>query len=226
VVLKAGRNDTTRAHAALEQLCCHYWQPLYAYVRRVGHSPEDAQDLTQEFFARLLERNVVAKADPERGRFRSFLLASLKNFLAHEWEKNRAQKRGGRVQVLPLEFDTAETRCAPQAAVADTPEKAFDRQWAISLLDVVLARLRADYANCGKDDLFLGLKEVLTGGRAEIPYRELAGQLGMSEGAVKVAAHRLRLRYRELLREEIANTVTGPCEVEEELRHLFAALGR
>ena len=225
VVLTAGRSDTTRARAALEQLCRHYWQPLYAYVRRVGHPPEEAQDLTQEFFARLLERNTVARADPARGRFRSFLLASLKNFLAHEWEKARAEKRGGRVQIIPLEFDTAESRCAPEPANTDTPDKIFDRQWALSLLDVVLARLRADYADCGKDDLFLGLKETLTGGRSEIPYRELGGRLGMSEGAVKTAAHRLRQRYRELLREEIANTVAGPEEAEEELRHLFAALG-
>ena len=150
VVLTAGRSDTTRARAALEQLCRHYWQPLYAYVRRVGHPPEEAQDLTQEFFARLLEHNTIARADPARGRFRSFLLASLKNFLAHEWEKARAQKRGGRVQVIPLEFDTAETRCAPELANTDTPDKIFDRQWALSLLDVVLARLRADYADCGQ----------------------------------------------------------------------------
>lgn len=224
VVVAAGRSDTPRARAALEQLCRHYWQPLYAYVRRVGHPPEESQDLTQEFFARLLERNTIARADPARGRFRSFLLASLKNFLAHEWEKARAQKRGGRVQVLPLEFDTAETRCAPEPANTDTPDKIFDRQWALSLLDVVLARLRADYADCGKDDLFLGLKETLTGGRSEIPYRDLGTRLGLSEGAVKVAAHRLRQRYRELLREEIANTVAGPAEAEEELRHLFAAL--
>ena len=129
------------------------------------------------------------------------------------------------MQVIPLEFDTAETRCAPELANTDTPDKIFDRQWALSLLDVVLARLRADYADCGKDDLFLGLKATLTGGRSEIPYRELGGRLGMSEGAVKTAAHRLRQRYRQLLREEIVNTVAGPEEAEEELRHLFAALG-
>jgi RNA polymerase sigma-70 factor (ECF subfamily) len=224
-VLTAGRSETPRARTALEQLCRHYWQPLYTYVRRVGHPREEAQDLTQEFFARLLERNTVAKADPARGRFRSFLLGSLKNFLAHEWEKARAQKRGGRVQVIPLEFDTAETRCAPELANTDTPDKIFDRQWALSLLDIVLARLRADYADCGKDDLFLALKETLTGGRSEIPYRKLGGRLGMSEGAVKTAAHRLRQRYRELLREEIVNTVAGPEEAAEELRQLFAALG-
>ena len=224
VVVAAGRSDPPRARAALELLCRHYWQPLYVYVRRVGHPPEEAQDLTQEFFARFLEHNTVAKADPARGRFRSFLLGSLKHFLAHEWEKARAQKRGGRGQIIPLAFDTAETRCAPEPANPDSPDKIFDRQWALSLLDIVLARLRADYADCGKDDLFLGLKETLTGGRSEIPYRELGGRLGMSEGAVKVAAHRLRQRYRELLREEIAHTVAGPEDAEAELRHLFAAL--
>lgn len=224
-VLAAGRNDTTQSRGALEQLCRNYWPPLYAYVRRLGYSPHDAQDLTQEFFASLLERHAVAKADPERGRFRSFLLASLKNFLAHEWEKARAQKRGGRVQVIPLDHDTAETTCVQPAAPDDTPDQAYDRQWALSLLDLVLRRLRKEYADCGRDDLFAGLKDTLSGGRSEIPYRDLAARLAMSEGAVKVAAHRLRQRYRELLREEIANTVSGPEEIEEELRQLFAALG-
>jgi RNA polymerase sigma-70 factor (ECF subfamily) len=224
VVLAAGRNDTTRARAALEQLCRAYWHPLYAYVRRAGQSPEEAQDLTQEFFARLLAQNTVARADPRRGRFRSFLLASLKHFLANEWEKARAQKRGGRVQFLTLQFDTAETRCVQPAAPGDTPDRAFDCQWALALLDLVLGHLRKEYTDSGRDALFLGLKDTLMGGRTEIPYRELAARLDMSEGAVKVAAHRLRQRYRELLREEIAHTVAGPEEVEEELTHLFAAL--
>jgi len=224
VVLAAGRSDTTRARTALEQLCHHYWQPLYAYVRRTGHSREEAQDLTQAFFARLLAQNTVARADPARGRFRSFLLGSLKHFLAHEWEKGRAQKRGGEAQFLALEFDTAETRCLQPIAPGDTPDRAFDRQWALALLEVVLGRVRREYRDAGRDELFVGLKDTLTGGRSEIPYRELAARLGLSEGAVKVAAHRLRHRYRELLREEITNTVAGPEEVEEELKHLFAAL--
>jgi RNA polymerase sigma-70 factor (ECF subfamily) len=223
-VLAAGRSDTTHALAALEQLCCHYWHPLYAYVRRAGYSREEAEDLTQEFFARLLAQNTVARADPARGRFRSFLLASLKNFLANEWDKARARKRGGGAQLLPLEFDTAETRCAHPVAPGDTPDRAFDRQWALTLLDVVLGRLRQEYTKAGREDLFLGLKDTLAGGRAEIPYRDLGAGLGLSEGAVKVAAHRLRRRYRELLREEIANTVAGPEEIEEELRQLLAAL--
>jgi RNA polymerase sigma-70 factor (ECF subfamily) len=224
VVLTAGRNDTTRARAALEQLCRNYWHPLYAYVRRSGHSPEEAQDLTQEFFARLLAQNTVARADPARGRFRSFLLGSLKHFLAHEWEKARAQKRGGGAQLIPLDFDTAESRWVQPVAPGDTPDRAFDRQWALALLDVVLGRVRKEYTDSGRDELFVGLKDTLTGGRSEIPYSELAARLGLSEGAVKVAAHRLRQRYRDLLRVEIASTVAGPEEVEEELKHLFAAL--
>lgn len=207
VVLTAGRSDTTRAHAALSRLCETYWYPLYAYVRRRGHSPEDAQDLTQEFFARLLARNTVAKADPERGRFRSFLLASLKNFLAHEWEKACAQKRGGQARLISLDLDTAETRYAQPIAPGDTPDKAFDRQWALALLDVVLGRLRKEYADGGRGSLFLTLKETLAGGRSEISHRELGDRLDMSEGAVKVAAHRLRQRYRGLspLRRESAH---------------------
>ena len=224
VVLTAGRNDTARARAALEQLCRNYWHPLYAYVRGAGYSREEAEDLTQEFFARLLAQNSVARADPARGRFRSFLLASLKHFLANEWEKARARKRGGGAQLLPLEFDTAETRCAQPVAPGDTPDRAYDRQWALALLDVVLGQLRREYRHAGREDMYLGLKDTLSGGRSEIPYRELGARLGLSEGAVKVAAHRLRQRYRELLRAEIANTVAGPEEVEEELQHLFAAL--
>ncbi len=225
VVLAAREEASPQSAEALEKLCRAYWYPLYAYVRRVGHSPEDAQDLTQEFFACVLERRVVAKADPERGRFRSFLLASLKNFLAHEWEKARAQKRGGRAQMVLLDFATAETRLGQPAAPGDSPDRAFDRQWALSVLDLVLGRLRDEYADSGRDNLFRALKETLSGGRSEIPYRELGARLGLSEGAVKVAAHRLRKRYRELLREEIAQTVAGPDEIEAELRELFAALG-
>jgi len=225
VVVSTGHSDTARARDALSKLCQTYWPPLYAYVRRVGHSPEDAKDLTQEFFARLLERNSFAQADRERGRFRSFLLGSLKNFLASEWEKACAQKRGGRAHIISLELDTAETRCAQLVAPGDTPDRAFDRQWALALLEVVLDRLRQEYKDTGREDVFLGLKDTLSGGRSEIPYRDLGASLGMSEGAVKVTAHRLRQRYRGLLREEIANTVSDPKEVEEELRHLFAALG-
>jgi len=223
-VVAAGHADTPRARAALENLCQTYWYPLYAYVRRSGQPPEDAKDLTQAFFARLLEHNSIAKVDRERGRFRSFLLASLKHFLVNEWEKSRTLKRGGAAHFVPLQFDTAETRFAQPIAPEDTPDRAFDRQWALALLDTVLGRLRREYATSGKDGLFLGLKDTLSGGRSEIPYRDLAARLAMSEGAVKVAAHRLRQRYRDLLREEIASTVADAGDVEAELRDLFAAL--
>ncbi len=223
-VLRAGEGDTTGARSALEQLCRSYWTPLYAYVRRLGYTPHDAQDLTQEFFARLVEQNAVSKAHRERGRFRSFLLASMKHFVAHEWEKAHAQKRGGHLEFVSLDLDTAEARCVEAVASNDTPDKAFDRLWALSLLDVVLGRLRRGYADSGREGLFLVLKDTLSGGRSEISYRDLGRRMGLSEGAVKVAACRLRKEYRSLLREEIANTVSDPTEVEEELRTLFAAL--
>jgi len=224
-VAAAGQDDSPRAHVALENLCQTYWYPLYAYVRRTGKSPEDAKDLTQAFFAVLLAHNSIAKVDRERGRFRSFLLAALKNFLVNEWEKSRALKRGGAMHFVPLQFDTAETRYAQPIAPGDTPDRAFDRQWALALLDAVLNRLRQEYSKAGKDHLFAGLKETLSGGRSDIPYRDMASRLGMSEGAVKVAAHRLRHRYRDLLREEIASTLADTGDVEAELRELFAALG-
>jgi RNA polymerase sigma-70 factor (ECF subfamily) len=225
-VLEAGQGDDTAAQAALEGLCRSYWPPLYAYVRRLGYSPPDAQDLTQGFFAQLLGQRTVAKADPARGRFRSFLLASLKHFLAHEDEKARAQKRGGQAPVVSLNLETAETRWVDQpAAPGDTPDRAYDRQWALALLERVLSRLRREYTAASRKPLFERLKDTLAGGRSELRYRALGEELGLSEGAVKTAAHRLRHRYRELLREEIAQTVASPAEVEEELRSLFAALG-
>ena len=224
VVLSAQEKASPQSRAALEKLCRTCWYPLYAYVRRYGHSPEDAQDLTQEFFARLLQQNWLARADREKGRFRSFLLMAMKRFLAKEWDKARTLKRGGHIRLIPFPFDTAETRYAQEPAATSTPEQVFEKQWALALLEVVLGRVRKEYADSGRDELFVGLKDTLTGGRSEIPYRELAARLGLSEGAVKVAAHRLRQQYRERLREEIASTVAGPEEVEEELKLLFAAL--
>ncbi len=224
-VLSAGREDDGDARKALEQLCRNYWPPLYAYAHRLGYTPHDAQDLTQGFFGRLLELHTVARADPERGRFRSFLLAAFKHFIAHEWEKGRARKRGGHAQIISLNLDTAESHCVQVIDPGDTPDEAFDRQWALAVLGVVLGRLRKEYADAGRECLFISLKETLSGGRSEIPYLELGRRLDLSEGAVKVAAHRLRKRYRELLRAEIANTVSGPAGVEDELQNLFAALG-
>jgi RNA polymerase sigma factor (sigma-70 family) len=221
IVLTAGRTDTTQAQAALEKLCQTYWYPLYAYVRRHGHSPEDAQDLTQEFFAKLIAKNYLRDVDRSKGKFRSFLLVSLKHFLANEWDRSRAQKRGGGQTIVSLD---AETRYRLEPADVVSADKIFERRWALTLLDEALKRLRDEYAADGKAKLFEQLKETLTGERSTIPYAKLADRLGTTEGAVKMAVHRLRQRYREILRAEIAETVSGPEEVDEELRHLHAAL--
>jgi RNA polymerase sigma-70 factor (ECF subfamily) len=224
VVVTAGHADTTRAHAALEDLCGAYWYPLYAFVRRQGHNAHDAEDLTQAFFAQLLEKNWIASADRERGRFRSFLLISLKHFLANEWNRAQAQKRGGRIRIVPLKAGDAESRYQREPSDTATPDKAFDRQWALALLDRVLAALREELAAQGKERQFNLLKSCLAGSRESQPYARLAVELGTTEGAVKVTVHRMRQRYRELLRAEIAETVADPAEVDEEMRALFAAL--
>jgi RNA polymerase sigma factor (sigma-70 family) len=224
LVLTAGRNDTPRAQNALAKLCQSYWYPLYAYVRRRGHPAADAQDLTQEFFARLLEKNWVVTADRQKGKFRTFLLSAMNHFLADEWDKARAQKRGGGRVPVPLQFDTAETRYGHEPADPVTPEQSFERRWALTLLDEVLNRLRTEYEQDGRAELFAALNPCLVGDRTSQPYAELAVKLGVSEGTIKSAVHRLRQRYRELLRDEIAQTVAGPDEVDEELRHLFAVL--
>jgi len=224
VVVKAGLSNTPRAHQALSHLCETYWYPLYTYVRKRGYSPEDAQDRTQEFFARLLERNWVADADQEKGRFRSFLLTAMTRFLADEWDKARAQKRGGGVPPVPLQFDMAETRYGIEPADNLTPERSFERRWALTLLEEVLKRLQAEYGEEDRANLFAALNPCLVGERTSQPYAELATRLGMTEAAVKSAVHRLRQRYRQLLRDEIAQTVASPDEVDEELRQLFAVL--
>ncbi len=224
VVLTAGRNDPTQARPALESLCRAYWYPLYAYARRRGHSPEDAQDLTQSFFARLLERNWVRDADRSRGRFRTFLLTAMSRFLSDDWDKKRARKRGGGVPHLPLDFDEAETRYGHELADHTTPDQCFERQWALTVLEGVLQRLRAEYEREGKGELFSALNSCLVGSRESQPYAELGARLQMTEGAVKVAVHRLRKRYRELLRTEVGQTLAAGEDVDEELRHLFSAL--
>ena len=222
VVLTAGRSDTSRAHAALATLCRNYWFPIYAFVRRRGFSPHDAQDLTQEFFARLLERNWVATADPLRGRFRSFLLGTLNHFLANEWRKEHAQKRKGSVQCVPL--DTAETRYGNEPVANSTPERDFERRWALSLLDAVLRRLAVEFENENRAETFALLKPCLVGDRDSQPYAVLSRKLCLSEAAIKVTVHRLRKRYRQLLRDEVAQTVASPDEVEAEIRHLIGVL--
>jgi RNA polymerase sigma-70 factor (ECF subfamily) len=226
VVLSAGDPGSPHAAAALETLCRAYWYPLYAYVRRRGHSPPDAQDLTQEFFAQLLEHHWIARADRHKGRFRSFLLVAMNRFLANEWDKVKTLKRGGRVRVIPLPLDAAETRYAREPADTSTPEQVFEKQWVLALLESVLSHLREHYACDGKASQFDTLKPCLIGSRELQPYAAIGAELGMTEGAVKVAVCRLRERYRERLKEEIAHTVASPGDVEEELRHLFRVLAR
>ncbi|MGA2179702.1 MAG: sigma-70 family RNA polymerase sigma factor [Verrucomicrobiota bacterium] len=224
LVVSAGRNDTPNARNALEKLCRTYWFPIYAFVRRHGHGPHDAQDLTQEFFARLLEKKSLAGVDPAKGRFRSFLLASLKHFLANEWDKAKAQKRGGGQVMIPLDTKSAENSGGFEPADNLTAEKIFERRWALTLLEQVLRRLRAEYVRDDREKLFEQLKPTLTETSRTVACAEIATRLGTSEGAVKVAVHRLRQRYREVLRAEIADTIASPGEVEDEIRNLFAAL--
>jgi RNA polymerase sigma factor (sigma-70 family) len=226
VVLAAAKGDSSGGIGALEKLCRCYWYPLYAYVRRRGYRPEDSEDLTQEFFARLLQHNWVAEARRSKGRFRSFLLMVLNRFLANEWDKIRAAKRGGGVPTIPIQMDTAETRYSLEPATTTTPEQIFERQWALALLDQVLLALRAEYEKGGKAALFDALKPSLAGRSETQPYAELAASLGMTEAAVKVAVHRLRERYRRRLQAEVAHTLASPSEVDSELRHLFRVLAR
>jgi RNA polymerase sigma-70 factor (ECF subfamily) len=224
VVLAAGRDESPRAAEALEQLCRVYWYPLYAFVRRQGHGPEDAQDLTQAFFTRLIAKRDLAAVDRAKGRFRSFLLAAMRHFLANEWDRARAAKRGGGVHVTSFDAISAEARYAREPVDPETPERIFERRWALAMLDEVLGRLRDEYESRGQGEQFEALKGMLGGGGGEEGHAATGLRLGMSEGAVKVAAHRLRRRYRDLLRREIATTVASPDDVDDELRHLFAVL--
>jgi RNA polymerase sigma-70 factor (ECF subfamily) len=223
VVLAAGRRTTPQSDHALEELCQVYWYPLYAYVRRHGHSKEDAEDLTQGFFARFLKRNYLEGLTSEKGRFRAFLLAALKHFLSNERDRAMCQKRGGGETVLSLDWQDAETRYQIEPADNLSPDKLYDRAWAIMLLEKVIARLRDESAAEGKATLFEHLKPFLMVGKGAIPYAQAAADLGLNEGAARVAVHRLRRRYRELLREEIAQTLSDPAMLEEELHALFNA---
>ncbi|MCX5684513.1 MAG: sigma-70 family RNA polymerase sigma factor [Planctomycetota bacterium] len=222
LVLAAGHGSRPDAGAALATLCAAYWYPLYYYVRRRGYRAEEAQDLTQAFFAKLLEKGSLKVADPDRGRFRSFLLASLNHFLSNEWDRARAKKRGDKV--LSLDIAGAESRYSLAPADGLTAEKLFERRWAMTLLDLVLARLREEFAREGRESVFERLKDFLGGAAADAPYSKAAAELGMTEAAVKMAVHRLRRQYRRLLRAQIAQTVASPEEIDDEIRHLFAAL--
>lgn len=222
VVLAAHGEGSPGGEEAMAKLCCAYWYPLYAYVRRRGYTPHDAQDLTQEFFARLLEKQVLSAVRRERGKFRWFLLSALKRFLANEWNREHAAKRGGGRVVLSLDEQTAENRYRFEIADDSTPERLFDRSWAVTLLEGAQLQLQQEYTSSDRGPVFERFKVFLSGDRAPMTLAEAGAGLGMSEGAAKVAVHRLRQRFRECLREQIAQTVSTPAEVDEEIRQLFA----
>jgi RNA polymerase sigma-70 factor (ECF subfamily) len=227
VLAAAGKPLVPEAAAARETLCQAYWSPLYAYIRRLGHSPHDAQDLTQEFLARFLEKDYLGNVDQSRGRFRSYMLAALKHFLANAWDKQQALKRGGGALVLSIDMNDAETHCRFEPAENETPEVVFQKRWAASLLEGSLARLRREYQAEGKERLFEQLKSTLIETREGVAYAEIAARLQTSEAAVKMAVHRLRQRYRGAIRSEIAATlaVAEPSEVEDELREVLRVYG-
>ena len=225
VVLAARQRSSPESAAALEAICHAYWYPLYAYVRRCGQSAHDAQDLTQEFFCRLLGKNWLDSADRDKGKLRTFLIVALKNFMSKEWRRISAQRRGG--GKTHAQFDTAfaESRYAADNRTL-APDEVFDQQWALTLLDLTVNRLRAEFAAAGNPDAFEALKGGLLTGRGAMDYTAVAKQLGVSEGAARVAAHRLRKRFREIYREEISQTLADGADLDEELRHLATALAQ
>lgn len=225
-MLAAGRRSSNRSTEALASLCETYWYPVYAFIRRQGHDPDAARDLTQEFFARVLEKNYFGAADPARGRFRAFLLASIRHFLSNERDRARALKRGGATPPLSLDVETAEGTYQLEGQDDLTPEKLFDARWATLLLDRALTRLRDGYAESGKSVAFDRLKGFLTGDNTDVTYEQAARSLDSTEAAVKVAVHRLRRRFRDALIEEIAETVASPADIDAEIRHLRAAVTR
>lgn len=222
---KPDEASQTRAREAFEELCRAYWYPLYAFVRSRGHAAADAQDLTQAFFARIIETGGFASADRARGRFRSYLLGAMKHFLANEWHRAQTQKRGGHVKIIAWEALDPEGRYAGASAPSDDPEHLFDREWALQTIAGALQALRDEMAKAGKSEQFDALKGSLTG-QDESPRDQIAAQLGMSDGAVKVAVHRLRQRYRTLLRAAIAETVSNEADLDDEMRYLVAVLRR
>jgi len=224
VVLAARGSDSSDASEALEKLCRAYWHPLYAFVRRRGYERHAAQDLTQEFFARLLEKNYLGAADRAKGKFRTFLLTALEHFLANEWRDAHAQKRGGKLTFLSFDDPAADEQYLQVSSGDLSPERLYEKQWAMTLLEQALATLQSEFAAAGKGPWFNELKIFLTGEKRSVSYADLAVKLATTEGALKTAVNRLRQRYAGLLREEVARTVASPDEVEEELRALMAAL--
>jgi len=223
-VLAAGHSGSQQAEVALEELCRTYWYPLYAFVRRQGHSREDAEDLTQGFFARLLEKNYLEGVTSDKGKFRSFLLTALKRFMANEWDHANRQKRGGGVTLLSLDWQDAENRYQINPSHDLSPDKLYDRAWAMVALERVITRLGDEYRAGGKGNQYEQLKPFLMMGKSNLPYAQAGATLNLSEGAVRVVVHRFRRRYRELLREEITQTLANPAQAEEEMRALFSAL--
>jgi RNA polymerase sigma-70 factor (ECF subfamily) len=224
VVLEAGKFDSPAASYALERLCQAYWYPLYAYVLRNGHNPHDAQDLTQAFFARLLERGYLRLADRNQGRFRTFLLSSLKNFLINEWKRGNREKHGGNKEIFSLDQKTAETRLAAEPFAEQPPDSLYDHGWAANLWERALTSLRSEFEQSGKIEAFERLKIFVWGEKSALSYAEIAGQLNVTEGAVKVSVHRMRQRFGELVRAEVAQTVSTPDEAREELRYLISVI--
>jgi RNA polymerase sigma factor (sigma-70 family) len=224
VVLAATQKDAPESAAALESLCRAYWFPLYAYVRRCGQSPHDAQDLTQEFFYRLLEKRWLDSADREKGKLRTFLIVALKHFMSHEWRRASAQRRGGGQSPMPFDTEFAESRYAADPSANLAADKTFDKQWAMTLLDLTVNRLRAEFTAAGRPDNFEALKGCLMAERGAIDYAAVAKLLGVKESAARVAVHRLRKRFRDVYREEISQTLADGADLDGELRHLAAAL--
>jgi RNA polymerase sigma-70 factor (ECF subfamily) len=222
LVLSAQEKDSPGSFEALEALCRAYWYPLYAFARRQGQRPHNAQDLTQEFFARLLKKDYLKSAVREKGRFRTFLLTAFKRFLADEWDRQHAQKRGGFATIVSIDQELAESRFAAEPAHRLQPDVLFDRQWAVTLLERVMARLQEEYLNSGRVRLFEHLRHCLADDESGLSYAQIAAEMNLTEAAVKMAVHRLRVRYREIIHGEIAQTVSSPSEVQEEIRHLFS----
>jgi len=224
LIQAAAIDPTGASRQALSTLCQAYWHPVYAFIRRNGYDPDQSQDLTQGFFTRLLEKNDLSDADQTRGRFRSFLLTSVKHFLANEWYRSHALKRGGGEITISIDVVNAERWYTPSVVEEATPESVFERRWALSILEQVLTRLRNEFANSGQSDLFDNLSVFLSQDSDDVRYEELALKLGIPAGTLRMKVHRIREKYRELLREEITDTVSTPDEIDEEIRFLVTRL--
>jgi RNA polymerase sigma factor (sigma-70 family) len=224
LVLAAGKRGLPDSERALAALCQAYWPAVYAFVRRQVANIHEAQDLTQSFFAQLLEKNILAAAQPARGRFRSFLLTSARNYLHNEWDKQKTRKRGGAAKILPLDFQQEDSKYRFEPLDTMSPDRIYELQWVLALLELVMARLRGEYTKAGKERIFERFKGSLSGADADITLAAIAAQLGISENAAKVAVHRMRKRYRELLRAEVGQTLADPAEVDDEIQLLFTAL--